>query len=158
MRNTTARQNPTPKIVLDANVLIAASISSAGASREILRLASIENPPFRLALSEYILEEVRDNLRKLHQWNALIWFENFIDSLSFELVPNPPRQQVLSNLSLVPQDVNDVPVALTALNCGADILVAHDGHMSDVNQHTEELRRNLEVLKPAQCLARIRGG
>ena len=59
------------RLFLDTSTLLAACGSSAGASREIFRLAPVQD--WTLIVTPYVLEEVLDNLSRLSSQASVAW-------------------------------------------------------------------------------------
>ena len=151
--STAQRTLAAQRIVIDASALIAASISSKGASRELYRLAT--EGRVVLILCDYTIHEVRYNLKKQNYTRALIWFDISLAALQYEHAPNPSRNKVKRSLSLIKDDPNDVPYLVLAKETGADYIVAFDHHLLDLGQYSLKDRQIL-IMKPGDCLKIIR--
>lgn len=80
------------RIFADTSVLFAATLSSTGASREIIRMAL--NDELTLVLSDYVLKAMHQALaRKAPE--SLPALEDFLDSLRYEAV-NASKLDVLA--------------------------------------------------------------
>jgi predicted nucleic acid-binding protein len=76
---------------IDASVIYAACLSSAGASREIIRQAVRGH--VSLVISKLVIEEVTRNL-SIKTPEALSMWQLFLDAVTFEEV-RPTKRQVL---------------------------------------------------------------
>lgn len=81
------------RVFIDSSVLIAASYSSTGASREIIRQAI--RGTLSLVVSSLVLEETARNLA-IKAPEALPAFQQFLDAIPFETV-RPTKGQVLES-------------------------------------------------------------
>ena len=77
-------------------------------------------------------------------------FETGLSHVSFEIVPDPPPQEILDYATLV-QGVSDVPVAFSAIRAGVLGLVSDDKDLTH-EAATQELRTRLRVLRPVVFL------
>lgn len=146
--------NPPSKlrILLDANILL----SGCAYPRwpyEVLLCAV--NGDFIVVLSPLVVEQARRHLIKrfpqhLHRLDV------FLQSLEFELVPDPLPEEVESNKELV-RDLSDVPIALAAIKGQVDFLVTTDRDLTVQDQTTENLRQRLRVILPGTFLREVIG-
>jgi len=141
------------RIVIDASALMAACISSAGASRELYRLAT--EGRVVLILCDYTIHEVRYSLKRENHTQALIWFDISLADLQYEHAPNPSRSEVKKSLSLIRDDPNDVPYLVLAKETGADFIVSFDHHLLDLGQYSLK-DRQIPIMKPGDCLKKIK--
>lgn len=116
------------RVVLDANVLVSAVISTAGPPREIVDAWVDER--FELIASPALLDELRDVLARprFRRWVSTEVATEYIDGLAEDaaLVDDPPAQPGLS-----PDPDDDYLIAL-ARAAGADYLVSGDRHLLDL--------------------------
>ena len=116
------------RVVLDANLLVSAVISTAGPPREIVNAWVDER--FELVASPTLLEELRDVLDRprFRRWVSTETAAEFIDGLAqdAEVIDDPPTQPGLS-----PDPDDDYLIAL-ARAAGADYLVSGDRHLLDL--------------------------
>lgn len=116
------------RVVLDANVLVSALISTAGPPREIV--AAWLDERFELIASPALLDELRDVLARprFRRWVSLNVAAEFIDGIAQDavIVADPPAQ---AGLTSGPDD--DYLVAL-ARAAQADYLVSGDRHLLDL--------------------------
>lgn len=135
---------------IDANVLFAASYSSTGASREIIRFALRKQ--VRLVISKDVMEEAERNLTAKHP-EALVVFHRILDSLPFQIVtPTPEEVQQAGSYTAT----KDAPIVAAAKRAGADKLVSLDRrHLVDVPEVAK--RSGLKIVLPEEALREIRG-
>jgi predicted nucleic acid-binding protein len=108
------------RIFVDSSVLIAASLSATGASREIVRQAI--RGRVTLVISNLVLEETEKNLaRKAPE--ALPAFRRFLETVPFEIV-RPTRQEVLDAAQYTA--IKDAPIVAAAQKARVDYLVSLD--------------------------------
>jgi putative PIN family toxin of toxin-antitoxin system len=103
------------RVVVDANVLVSAVISTAGPPREIV--AAWVDGRFELVASPALLEELRDVLDrpKFRRWVSAAVAHEFIDGLAEDavIVDDPPARPGLS-----PDPDDDYLIALAdAASC-----------------------------------------
>ncbi len=103
-------------IFLDSSVVVAASLSATGASRELIDRSP--NQTWRLLVSPWVLREVRDNLADKPPAAAQSWarLRNKVVVEGDELTFDWP---------LTFEAAKDKPVLITALAC-ADVLLTLD--------------------------------
>ena len=131
-------------LFLDTSVILAACGSGKGASREVFRLAAINN--WKLLASPYIIEEVVRNLPQLRSSAVPVWrtlrggleLTNDVLTLEWPAVFPVPK---------------DRPVLFTAL-AWADVLLTRDRH--DFSRVIGSEFYGLGVLTPGDFLARQR--
>jgi len=137
------------RVFVDASVLIAASYSPTGASREIIRQAIRGN--VTLIASELVLEETRENLRAKAP-EALVSLEQILYIVPFELV-QPTEQQVLQAASYTA--LKDAPIVAAAKRARVDYLVSLDRrHLVGVPEVAQ--RSGLKIVLPEELLKEIR--
>ena len=150
----TAQLRLTPlRIVIDANVLFSACISSQGASRELYRLAAEEH--IILILCDYTIEEVYKHFHNDKRWIPLKWLEKSLASLTYQYESTPSMFDVMNNLHLIPEDHKDVPYLILARNSNATHIVSFDKHLLDLNQYTYN-NHSIPILKAGECLDIVR--
>lgn len=133
------------RVVLDANVLVSALISTAGSSRAIVTAWVDER--FVLIASPTLLSELQDVLERprFRRWVTIDTAHEFIDGLreDAEVVDDPPP---LAGITPDPDD--DYLIAL-ARAAHADYLVSGDRHLlglTDPQPPVLTPRRFLELL------------
>lgn len=116
------------RVVVDANVLVSAVISSAGPPRALLTAWTQER--FELVASPALLEELREVLArpKLRRWVSAQAATAYLAGLGHDvlLIADPP---LIPGLTPDPDD--DYLVAL-ARAAGADYLVSGDRHLLEL--------------------------
>jgi putative PIN family toxin of toxin-antitoxin system len=116
------------RVVLDANVLVSAAISTAGPPREIV--GAWIDARFELVASPALLAELRDVLArpKFRRWISAGVAREFVDGLAEDalIVDDPPAVEGLS-----PDPDDDYLFAL-ARAANADYLVSGDRHLLDL--------------------------
>ena len=140
------------RVFLDANILIR-GVTLPRFPYEVLQHAAKGN--FIPVFSPMVLDSARLYVRELfpdHQ-EAL---EVLLALLSYELVPDPPPEEVATHTNLM-RDAKDVPVALAAIQAHVDYLVSTDRDFTDVDDTTAELRRHLKSLRVGSFLRATMG-
>ncbi|MEJ7788178.1 MAG: putative toxin-antitoxin system toxin component, PIN family [Solirubrobacteraceae bacterium] len=136
------------RVVVDANVLVSAVISSAGPPREVLTAWTQER--FELVASPALLEELREVLArpKLRRWVSEQVAEAYLAGLGQDamLIEDPPPIP-----GLTPDPDDDYLVAL-ARAAHADCLVSGDRHLLELTDPEPP------VLTPRAFLALLQGG
>jgi predicted nucleic acid-binding protein len=127
-------------IFLDSSVVIAASLSATGASREVFNHASSEG--WRLLVSPWVLREVRDNLGSKPPESARAW-------LSLRGKTTLEGDELTFDWPLVFEASKDKPVLYTALAC-ADVLLTLDRR--DFRDLLGKTIYDLRVLTPGEFL------
>jgi putative PIN family toxin of toxin-antitoxin system len=134
---------------VDADVLFSASYSSAGASREIIRLALRGH--VQLIISDDVLDEAERNLASKYPETVEV-FEQTIDSVPFEKVSASPEQVQKAAKYTRSKDAHVVAAAIEAK---ADFLVSLDKrHLVGVPEVSK--RSGIEIVFPADLLEEIR--
>lgn len=137
------------RVFVDASVLFSAVISQAGASRELLRYAVMEQ--VILVVSPYVLAEVEANLAKKAPLNASR-FDQISAIVNFEVV-QPDRAAVLAAAQYTV--LKDAPVVAAAIVSDCTYLATFDRkHLIDPPEVTE--KSGLKVVTPAIVLDAIR--
>lgn len=134
------------RVVLDANVLVSALISTGGPPREIVS-AWVEGR-FELVTSPRLIAEMREVVArpKFRRWVRLATAEEFVVGLQEDtlLVDDPPAQPGAS-----PDPDDDYLLALVAA-AGADLLVSGDRHLLGLADP------GVAVLSPREFFERLR--
>jgi len=111
------------KVFLDSNIIISGLISDKAAPRLILDLLCYELPFMQAANGQYNLEEiVRTITRKLSAARPV--FHDFMSRLKIEVIPLPKRKKLEKYCGVIVDE--DLPVLVSAIECGADFLVTGD--------------------------------
>jgi predicted nucleic acid-binding protein len=110
-----------PRVFLDANILIR-GITFPRFPYEVLRHAA--RGDFMLVLSPMVLDSARFYVHeRFPDYQETL--EVLLELLDYELIPDPPPEQVAAHPNLV-RDAKDIPVALAAINARADYLISTD--------------------------------
>jgi predicted nucleic acid-binding protein len=134
------------RLLLDTNVLLAATGSSNGASREVIRLACANS--WHLIVTPYIIAEVRKNLSKMPEPSSALAEWVRIEPL-FLLMPDVLTLEVISIYPIA----KDRPVLFGAL-AWADVLLTLDH--ADFVCRVGHTFYDLAILTPGQFLCRER--
>lgn len=138
------------RVFIDSSVLIAASYSSTGASREIIRQAI--RGKIELVISNLVLEETSANL-SIKAPEALPAYQQFLDVIPFETI-SPTKRQVLEAAEYT--DLKDAPIVAAAKRAGVDYLVSLDRrHLVRVPEVAR--RSGLKIVLPGELLQKLRG-
>lgn len=117
------------RVVLDANVLVSAAISTAGPPREIVRAWVDER--FELIASPMLLEELADVLARprFRRWISTATAADYIAGLAgdAQVVDDPPAQPGLT------ADPDDDYLITLARAARADYIVSGDRHLLDLS-------------------------
>ena len=140
------------RALTDANVLFAGTAFPRW-PREVLRHAAAGN--FQLVLCPLVITQARRNLQKRFP-EYLDRFEEFLQTVDYELVADPTPEDIEANKNLV-RDLSDVAVALAAIVAKADYLVSEDKDLTVRDETTAELRRHVKVLLSGTFLREVMG-
>ena len=141
------------RVFIDANVLFS-GIAFPRWPHEILR-HTIKGD-FRLVLSPLVIKQVQRILQKRFP-EYVENFEKFMDTIDFELVPDPGKEEVYTNKNLV-RDFSDVPIALSAISAKVDYLVSEDKDFTAQDETTRELHKQLKIMLSGTFLREVMGG
>lgn len=134
---------------IDASVLIAASYSPTGASREIIRQAIRGN--VRLVASKLVFEETGKNLSAKAP-EVVVSLQQFLNTVPFEL-ERPTKRQVLQAASYTA--LKDAPIVAAAKRARVDYLVSLDRrHLVGVPEVAQG--SGLKILLPEELLEEMR--
>jgi predicted nucleic acid-binding protein len=139
------------RVFLDANILIR-GITFPRFPYEVLRPARKDFVPI---FSPLVLDSARHYVRERFPQH-LAAFEMLLGLLEYELTPDPSPDQVAAHPNLM-RDVKDIPLALAAIEAGADYLVSTDQDFTDEDETTAELRRHLDCRKVGSFLREVMG-
>ncbi|MBC7344814.1 MAG: PIN domain-containing protein [Clostridia bacterium] len=136
---------PRPKVYIDADVLLAAAVSTRGASHIIVKLSELTL--IEGVISEAVQIEVERNLRaKLPA--ALPAYRALVDSAKLQIVPLPTVEQLQAYQGQANE--KDLPHLAAACLAGCQYLVTHN------TRDYFPKPGPLEVLKPGAFLERVR--
>jgi hypothetical protein len=138
--------------MVDATVLYA-GMGWPRWSHEVLRHAVSED--FRLVLAPVVIKQARKNLLEDLPDRAAT-FDAWLTLVPFELVSDPSPGDVANNNGLVRQ-VEDIPVALAAINAKVDYFISDDKDFTAEDTTTAELRQRLKVMRPVIFLREVMG-
>jgi predicted nucleic acid-binding protein len=130
-------------------VLIAASYSPTGASREIIRQAI--RGTISLVVSNLVLEETERNLA-IKAPKALPAIQQFLDAIPFETA-RPTKGQVLESAQYTAH--KDAAIVAAAKSAQVDYLISLDRrHLVGVPEVAQ--RSGLKIILPQQLLEELR--
>lgn len=133
---------------IDSSVLFAASLSPAGASREIVRQAI--RGKITLVTSKLVYAETEENLADKAP-KALSAFHQFLDTIPFEIV-RPTKRQVLQAAQYTA--LKDAPIVAAAKRAQVDYLVSLDRrHLVGVPGVAQ--RSGLQIVLPSELLEEV---
>lgn len=142
------------RVTCDTNILVRAAIRPLGPARAALEATT--QPPHRLVLSEFILDEVH---RALHcdriQRQFAIGNEE-IDRLANALRAVADVVTIPEGCTLVATDPDDDPVIATAVAGQADVLCTLDQHLRKPLIHAYLATYNVRILTDVELLLELR--
>ena len=139
------------RVFVDATVLFA-GIGWPRWSYEVLRHAA--QADFELVLIPLVIEQARRNLQaKLPTFVDA--FDTWLSHIACEIAPDPEPKAVLAQLDLM-RDVDDVPVAVAALEAHVDYLVSEDKDFTEESA-TQALRKHVTIMRPVIFLREVMG-
>jgi predicted nucleic acid-binding protein len=106
-------------------------------------------------LCPLVIEQARRNLKKRFP-EYVDRFDQFLELLDYEPVPDPIEEDIKANRQLV-RDLDDVAVALAAVVAKADHLVSEDKDLTVQDESTAELRRHVKVVVSGTFLREVLG-
>ena len=134
---------------VDASVLMAACLSSTGASREIILHAIRGNAS--LVISELVIKETERNLTTKAP-EALPAYHQFLNAVSFEFV-RPTKHHVLEAAAYIA--LKDAPIVAAARQARVDYLVSLDRrHLVGLPDIAK--KSGLNIVLPGELLEEIR--
>jgi predicted nucleic acid-binding protein len=141
------------KVFLDSNVIISGIISDKAAPRLILDLLCYELPFLQGATGQCNLEEiVRTITKKLPA--ACPVLNDFMSRLKLEIIPFPEGEKLKKYRGVIADE--DLPVIVSAIECGADCLVTGD------KKHFGRLRDRkdipLKICSPSEFVETLAAG
>jgi predicted nucleic acid-binding protein len=137
------------RVFLDTSVLFAATLSSTGASREIV-LLPLENQ-LELVLSDYVLKELRRALERKAP-ASLPALDGFLGTLRHEQVKST-KSEVLAAAKYT--ELKDAPVVAAAVKARVDYWVSLDRkHL--VGQPVVAEGSGLQIVLPGDLLELLR--
>ena len=139
-------------VFIDANVLIR-GLTLPRFPYEILRAGALSR--VRLVTSRTTLAKARYYI-EMRFPSHLERFDRFLDTSVIAVVEDPSQETVCMHPDLV-RDEDDVPVALAAIQAGAQYLVSTDPDLTVVDKSTVELRRRITPIRPGDFLKEVLG-
>ncbi len=140
------------RVFVDANILFAGSIYPRW-PYEVLRHGLLGN--IQLITSSLAMDQCHRNLQQKFPF-ALKRFEEFLAEANHKLAPEPSDDEIEAHKTLV-RDITDVPIALSAIKAKADYLVSEDKDLTDKNDSTAELHRQIKVRISGTFLREVMG-
>ena len=136
---------------MDSSALFAAMLSSAGAARELVRLAV--NDEIELVISEDVVVETRRNIeRKVPELLDLV--DRLLDAVDPEIVPSPSKKAVRIAEAYVAK--KDAFIIAAAIDANVDFVATFDRqHLIDPPQVSSRSGLNIET--PGTILNQLRG-
>lgn len=110
---------------------------------------------FQAVLSPFLIRQARRKFAEKFPAHVSA-FEEFLEDLAFEEVPDPSSHEVRENADLM-RDITDIPVALAAINAGVDYLVSEDKDFTASHRTTEKLHQRLRVMLAGTFLREVMG-
>ena len=129
--------------VIDTNVLVSASVNREGVPGQVV--AKIRALALKPVLSAAILDEYADVLRRPRFNFPRNWVDDLLADMEALALHVRPAAVAANNLP----DPDDVPFIATALAANCPIVTGNARHFP--------AGCGVEVLNPAQCLARLIG-
>ncbi len=134
------------KVFLDSSVLFSAIFSKKGYARNLFELA--ENGSIELIISDYVLEEVKRNLKN-KAVGLLDLLETFIDVIPIKVVKSPSKNLVIKAVKYT--HVKDAAVVASALEQKVDYLVSYDRKDLTENKKVKQ-KSGLKIVFPKEIV------
>ena len=141
-----------PLVFIDANVLIR-GLTLPRLPFEVLRAGVLGQ--VQLVTSRTTLGRARFYIETRFP-TQLERFERFLHTGVIGVVEDPSEGVIRMYPNPV-RDEDDVPVALAAIQAGAEYLVSTDPDLTVVDKSTEELRRRIIPIRPGDFLKEVLG-
>ncbi len=139
-----------PLVVVDTNVYVSGTIATSSLPGKILQ--AIQNNMMTLALSEPILEEIKEVLARPYFIRRLKWtreeLDQYIDDLRLVAVVVPGTTPVTFC-----RDPKDNMILSAALEAGADFIVSGDQNVTVLGQF-----RTIPILTPREFVKKMLSG
>jgi len=110
-----------PRVFLDASIIVAASISPTGGSFRIFKEASLAR--FTVATNAYVFDEAVQALQRKYP-AALDNLERIVSWCGIDILPDPPEKFVAKYIYII--DADDAPVLAGAIKSKARFLITLD--------------------------------
>ncbi len=140
------------RVLTDANILLAGNAFPRWPF-EVLQHAI--DGDFKLVLCPLVIRQAREHLQSSFPQH-LARFENFLMGVDYELVPDPPTEDIDTNKNLV-RDLSDVPIVLSAIKAKVDYIVSEDKDLTVQDNSTAELRQHVQVMLSGTFLREVMG-
>lgn len=126
--------------MVDTNVLISLLVFSSKKMNQMMECIFTEH---QLVLSSYIVEELRDVVRRKFAGKAGV-VDTLLGEMNYEYVYTP---NILDEALFEIRDVKDYPVLYTAILEDVDILVTGDNDFSDIDIEKTEILTPTEFVE-----------
>lgn len=140
------------RVMLDTSVLIAGTIWRRW-PYEVLQHARRHD--YRLVLAPVIVAEAAATFRRRFP-RYLSAFQTFLGDCPYEEAADPTRDDIIAQRSLM-RDINDVPIALAAIQSGVDYLLSEDKDFTEPTPSNAELHARLRIRLPGTFLREVMG-
>lgn len=140
------------RVMLDTSVLLSGVVWPRW-PHEVLQHA-VEGD-YRLVLTPFLLAEARRKFQEIFPTFATK-FEETLASIPYEIASDPTTTDLRTNIGLI-RDINDLPIALAAIQSGVDYFVSEDRDFTDHNQTTAMLHKQLTVMLSGTFLRSVMG-
>lgn len=134
-----------PKVFFDADVLVAGSASTTGASHILLRLSEITLIE-GIASQQAVTEAERNLHEKLS--DAVPNFRALINAAAIQVIPGPSTEELEPYAAEA--DVKDIPILAAACLQAANFLVTFN------TRHYWPPPDRIQVIKPGELLEKVR--
>lgn len=140
------------RVMLDTSVLIAGIVWRRW-PHAVLQHARRRD--FRLVLAPVVIAEAEGIFRR--KFLAFLpAFQMFLADCGAEIVPDPSSSDIKAHGDLM-RDINDVPIALAAIQAGVDYFLSEDKDFTDRADPNASLHARLRVLLPGTFLRDVMG-
>ena len=137
------------RVLLDANIVCAGCVWPRF-PYEVLEHAI--RGDYQMVLTQEIIEEAREAIAEIAP-GRMRRLDAVLESSAYEEATTPTRQEIAENAGLV-RDIEDVHVALAAINSTVDFLISLDRDLTDP---AEPIHQKLKILLPAAFLRHYMG-
>lgn len=148
----TSTRRVKPRVMVDTTILFAGTIWPRW-PYEVLQHAL--RGDFQLVVSPLIVEEARRTISAKFP-ASVPHFETFMSLVTHEVVPNPTAEEILAHQDLM-RDINDLPLALAAINAHVDYFVSEDKDFTARDETTARLQQRLTIMLSGTFLRHVMG-
>ncbi|MCB0094768.1 MAG: PIN domain-containing protein [Caldilineaceae bacterium] len=141
-----------PRVMLDTSVLLSGTVWPRW-PYEILQHGI--HGDYQLVLAPLLIDEAEAKFQQRFP-SHLARFQETLRSMDFELVANPPREEILTNRNLM-VDIKDIPIALAAINGHVDYFVSEDKHFTAHTEQNASLQTQLNIMLSGTFLRVVMG-